>query len=453
MLMSLEIFGRKLRQLRKQSGLTQAELARRLPASTDLISIWERAYQHKGRHWQPDRESAIRLAEIFVDHLTPAEAQGWIALAGYRLGQTELQKLFPTYDQSLSSPLTDPQISLKPWAVLPDQRLFGVGQPQKQLRLILEQASAPWVMAVDGIGGIGKTSLATALVREVVAVERFCDIAWVSAKQEEFWPQSGAEPIQSPIFTAETLISLLLEQLDFNLSLAHSDEEKKARLTELLKRQPYLIVIDNLETVADYETLLPTLRQLANPSKFLLTSRHSLHAYPDVFCFSLQELNQVDTFALLNHEAEIRGVTALANASADQLARIYEVVGGNPLALKLVVGQVYVLPLSRVLENLKEAQSKTIDDLYTYIYWQAWQALDEISKEVLLMMPLAQGGTFAQLTAVSKLRVEQLDAALENLVRVSLVEVGDDIEQHRYRIHRLTETFLLREVIKWQAQP
>jgi hypothetical protein len=39
---------------------------------------------------------------------------------------------------------------------------------------------------------------------------------------------------------------------------------------------------------------------------------------------------------------------------------------------------------------------------------------------------------------------------LMNLTRLSLVEVGGDLEHRRYRIHRLTETFLLNEVVKWQ---
>jgi hypothetical protein len=115
----------------------------------------------------------------------------------------------------------------------------------------------------------------------------------------------------------------------------------------------------------------------------------------------------------------------------------------------LVVGQLYILPLSQVLEGLKQALSKTIDDLYTYIYWQAWHALDEASQKALLVMPLAQGGTFDQLIHVSKLEKNALTQALAHLIRLSLVEVGGDLELRRYRIHRLTETFLLHEVVKW----
>lgn len=248
-----------------------------------------------------------------------------------------------------------------------------------------------------------------------------------------------------------TLLDILLEQLNINILPSYTPEQKIASLTSLLKKQPCLIVIDNLETVDDYQTLLPLLRQLVNPGKCLLTSRHCLRVYSDVFCLSLKELSQSDTLALLRYEAKVRGRPSLANASEDQLKSIYEVVGGNPLALKLIVGQIGVFSLSRVLENLKQVRGRTIDEMYTYIYWQVWQALDAVSRDVLLVMPLAHGGNLDQLAAVGKVNGDVLNQALEQLVSLSLVEVGGDLDERRYYIHRLTETFLLEEVVKWQS--
>ncbi len=453
--MRLETFGQKLREFRTRSGLTQAGLARQLPVSAELISIWERAYQHRGRRWKPDRPSVVRLVELFADQLSPEEAQTWVSLAGYKLGQTELQKLFPTYSAQALTELSSPadfQTNLERLAMPPEQCLFGVSQKQQQLRRILEQAEAPWLIAIDGIGGIGKTSLASALVREIMPAGQFYDIAWVSARQEEFLPGAGLQQIDRPALDVDTLTDALLEQLDDRGLLSLSAEEKVAALTNLLKEHPYLIIIDNLETVVDYQALLPLLRKLANPSKFLLTSRHSLYAHSDVFCLSLSELNRADTFAFLRYEAEVRGLPELTEAPQAALADIYQVIGGNPLALKLVVGQIRVLPLPQVLENLKQARGKKIEEMYTYIYWQAWHALTSPGQKVLLVMPLAQGGTIDQLTALSEVAGDELDQALEQLVGLSLVEVGGDIEQRRYHIHRLTEAFLLTEVIKWQSQ-
>jgi hypothetical protein len=118
-----------------------------------------------------------------------------------------------------------------------------------------------------------------------------------------------------------------------------------------------------------------------------------------------------------------------------------------------VIGQICVLPLPLVLENLKQARGKKTDELYTYIYWQAWQTMDAVSRQLLLVMPLAQDGTLAQLIALSDLDANDVNQALEQLMALSLVEVRGDLQQHRYRIHRLTETFLLNEVVKWQLSP
>jgi len=68
-------------------------------------------------------------------------------------------------------------------------------------------------------------------------------------------------------------------------------------------------------------------------------------------------------------------------------------------------------------------------------------------------MPLAQDGPFTQLLALTGLEEDALNDALENLIMLSLVEANGGIEERRYRIHRLTETFLLTEVAKWQPSP
>ena len=41
--------------------------------------------------------------------------------------------------------------------------------------------------------------------------------------------------------------------------------------------------------------------------------------------------------------------------------------------------------------------------------------------------------------------------ALRQLVALCLVNVMGTVDSRRYGIHRLTETFLLNEVLKWQS--
>ncbi len=467
----LKSFGNTLRQLRQDAGLYQDKLVEKLSLihakiepETDLrldgnrISKWERAFKSKdGREWRPKRQHVLYLIELFADQLTLDTARIWALQAGYRLDRDELQGIFNAQQTPVSIPppaLPDLDTGLKRLDTLPDQQLFGVDRQSGQLKLVLERDDEPWLAVVDGMGGIGKTSLAAAVARKMMSTDRFHYVAWISAKQEEFLPGLGLQKTNRPALDAGTLIDNLLEQLDQRILLTRSAGEKLAALTRLLKQSSYLIVVDNLENAVDYQTLLPLLNQLANPSKILLTSRHTLYDHAEVFCLSLTGLSRLDTLAFLRHEAGVRGVFELAETTSDGiLESIYEVVGGNPLALKLVIGQIRALPLPQVLASLKEAQGKKVDAMYTYIYWQAWQTLSPAGREVLLSMPLVQGGTFTQLAGLSNLTIDALNQAVEQLVQLSLVEVSGDVHQRRYHIHRLTESFLLTEVVKWQAHP
>lgn len=334
----------------------------------------------------------------------------------------------------------------------PPVHLIGVKEYLLTLLDLVCAPGPPWLIAIEGIGGIGKTTLANALLRELVLTGRFKEIIWICARQQTFQPAGSPQLSQRPALDEDALFNALLEQLNNGEGMAASPQSKLLTLSNLLKTAPYFIVIDNLETTLDYQTLLPTLHKLANPSRFLLTSRHSLQAQPDIACFPLKELNQADAFALLKYEATVQRLAALTTASEAQLQSIYNIVGGNPLALKLIVGQLSRFPLSHVLTNLQKAQGQKIDALYTHIYRQVWQSLDSISQQVLLIMPLAQRSDITHLKAISKLESATLNQALENLLDVSLLQVSGDLDERYYHIHQLTKSFLLTEVVnKWQA--
>jgi len=331
----------------------------------------------------------------------------------------------------------------------PDIALIGVKAKFDELVKQLIQPEGRYIVSLEGLGGVGKTSLANALIRDIEFANHFYNVGWVSAKQQEYLFGMGIQPTHKPALDVETLVNTLLRQ--FGEDISQSQEEKIALLTQHLKSQAHFIVVDNLESIDDYQTILPTLRKLANPTKFLITTRHSLRAYTDVTCYTLEALDQENTIVFLKTEAAQLGLPQLAQAPLEVLETIYRVVGGNPLALKLVIGQISVLPLMHVLDNLKLARGKTVAELYTYIYWQAWQLLSNAGRQTLLVMPLAQNGSFDQLLQISELDIAELTQAIEELTRLSLLNVKGSLDTRRYKIHRLTETFLLTEVTKWQA--
>ena len=333
-------------------------------------------------------------------------------------------------------------------------RLFGVDDKLAELVTGLTAEGPPWLIALVGIGGIGKTSLADALVREVAHSPVFVDVAWVSARQEHFTSWSGLfeSSKENPALTLEGLADAIIEQLDFHDLARLPLAQKQAGLSARFKAQPYLTIVDNLETAADYRALVPSLERMIGPSKLLLTSRHSLHEYSSVHTLRLNELSAQDSLALVRHEASSRGLAEVATASDENLMLLYEVAGGNPLALKLLVGQMHTLSLARVVEGLRQARGRTIEELYRFIYWQSWHLLSTNDRQVLAIIPLISesSGGLEHVATLSKLEDEPLTEALERLVTLCLIDVHGPLEARRYSIHRLTETFLVNEVIKWQ---
>ena len=335
--------------------------------------------------------------------------------------------------------------------------LFGLDTHLAELSEELLAPHAPWLVSVEGLGGSGKTALAHQLIQKLAQRGgAFVDFGWVSAQQQTLHPGGSIRLLGVPALTADALIATLASQLleGTGIPVPVATERALAALEGRLREAPHLIVVDNLETVTDVEALLPTLARLAGPSKFLLTSREAFAGQAEIYHFPVPELAERDAIALMRAEARLRNLRHVATASDSDLHPLFETVGGNPLALRLVTGQLHLLTLPQVVENLREARGKRAEELYRFIYWDAWQRLPGDAREVLTLMPLfaEDGADLAAISRVSDLPHDLLLQALEYLVRLSLVNVAGDLHHRRYSLHRLTVTFLLREIVKWQGE-
>jgi len=390
--------------------------------------IANQMHMAEGTVWRKQREAIIRLSTILQEQESNVRAA--------RRSRFAARLETPTYTH-----------------------LIGSERHLATLAAQINQPGAPHLIAIEGIGGIGKTALADELARHLLGGHQWQDFAWVTARQQVFNGGGAIKAVAKPALTTDALVDALVNQLlsaEMGSSVL-SMEQKRAMLQQRLRAQPHLIVIDNLETLLDIESLMGLLRELSNPTKFLLTSRLSRFHETDVFHFTLPELDASDALTLVRQEAQIRNLPDLLAASDGELNAIYAMVGGNPLALRLVVGQSYVHSLDRVLTNLQLAQGYRVEQLYRYIYWQAWETLDSPTQQTLLLMPLVTeaGGDLdylTQMAAPAGLGAAAVSDALERLVALSLVDSRGGLHARRYTIHALTRTFLQEQVLKWGSQ-
>lgn len=371
-----------------------------------------------------NQDQTKRAQRNAIEHLTHILLKQEMAFRQAQIHTIESQLPPPPYNQS---------------------GLFGVEDSLATLTTQLLVETVPWVIVITGIGGIGKTSLADALLRCVIPYFQYDSIIWLRIESEKSYSASTL----SDKLVADYMMSQLALKLCPEMSADTNSEQRNIGVRQALKANPCLIVVDNLEFELDAAYLFRYVNDLANPSKFLMTSRTRPPGRVGIYVHPLTDLSLTAATQLINHHAQDIGLTDLVDIKEADVLPIYEIIGGNPLALKLVVSLAAILPLPQIMADLTQARTGQIENMYRRIYQVVWESLSEDARTLLEMMPLASASGMGeqQMAAVSGLPQKRMWTAITELVQRSLLEVWGTIHERRYGLHHLTEAFLKTDII------
>ncbi len=314
------------------------------------------------------------------------------------------------------------------------QRLVGVDHYLNQLwRVLRESVTAPTLpLVVTGLGGIGKTSLVGEALRSWIRQEA------PPVERVLFAPFEKMVGGQSAPHALDQILFRLGEQLDLPLAELPDNARRLQRLGERLAQARYIVVLDNIERPDEVELAMQMADVLAPTSQMLFTSRHAFER-PDVRPLTLGELPQEHALELLRLEAVRLNYTPLAEAVSLQ---IVEEVGGHPLALKLVAGQVRRLPVDSVLRSLSVPHDTT-RELFTRVYETSWTLLSSVAREILqglLLLP-QEGAEWDWIRVATAQNEAALMSGVDELTTLNLLQVSAN-QPRIYSMHRLTYHFL-----------
>ncbi len=301
-----------------------------------------------------------------LGHLKNTGSDLWQALSdalGDRVTKNNLPTLLERYQQQHQSHLDDRQ----DWgeAVLPVQ-FYGRSRELAMLKswIVKDQCR---VVALLGMGGMGKTSLAIKLVQEILDTGNY---------ERLFWRSLLNAPSIDCIL--QELIHFLADQQD--IEIAATVEGKITQALSYLKQVRCLVVLDNLESVLQdsssagayppdheaYGLLIQRFGEVAHSSCLLLTSREKPREVawaegPDsrVRSFLLKGL----TFSAGQTIFQRKGCFGLDENSLQQLFNHY---AGNPLALNIVAS------------GVQELFDGDLKELFPYMQ-QGWLQFDDIN--------------------------------------------------------------------------
>ncbi|MCD6345751.1 MAG: hypothetical protein J7M17_09160 [Anaerolineae bacterium] len=373
------------------------------------------------------------------------------------LPEAEVPAPLPVQEVGFPHTPTEPGTRMFDLSVKSYRELVGRDALLGEVMAALRDPAGKWMVTIDGMGGIGKTALAREVADRCLAQRLFDVVVWEQAPKEELSSRNHRQG--TGMFTFEIALDAIARQLGALDVPRLKGVEKEARVRTLLQSQRVLVVLDNLETAKEPQNEIACrLRSLLEPSKALLTSRHRFKG--DLYAIHLAGLDGDGALRFIRQEAEEKGIKRVATAQPEELGEIAQTTGGSPLALKLIVGQLDLLPMNVVLEQLREVQvleGETAEDdylrFYKFIFFPSWHLLSDDGKRLLISrahFAPSVGGTYEAVKVTSDLPDEALRRSIDELWRLSFLEMGESpsLKQVRYYLHALTQYFVLSDIVQ-----
>lgn len=303
------------------------------------------------------------------------------------------------------------------------------------------------VTSLIGIGGAGKTALATWASLRAYEQKAFNFIVSITAKDREL-TQVGIQSLRPALTSFETLLDSILEVLAFADYKTETLENKEARVREIIENENGLLFVDNLETVDD-PRIISFLDNLPLGVRALTTSRRTrvrVSARP----IEIGPLTANEVIALIRSLSPLSGYSYVSDLSDPECVRIGEACDRIPLGIKWALAK-----SNSPSEALSEAESITRsgrrgEELLEFCFRRIFDSMPGIDRSILQVLSLFQRLQFEAVLVSTGLDNTKLQDSLDQLIEDALVQrlFDPELNDYAYTLLPMTRTFVYTQVTR-----
>ena len=249
---------------------------------------------------------------------------------------------------------------------------------ESELFKVLNETDRFPIITLLGNGGVGKTSLALNVLKEISLTERYEIIIWFSARDIDLL-MDGPKQVQTKV----------LNQMDIAIeycNLVYPLKEIKDKLfffSKELTKNTYgkaLYIFDNFETVTNPIEVFEWINTyIRNPNKVLITSRISRNFKAD-YPIEVGGMNEIECKSLIDLVSNKLNITNLLTSNyVDELISESD---GHPYIIKILLGEVSKAGKISKVERIVAEQEKIL----TALFKRTFNTLSPAAKRVFLTL-------------------------------------------------------------------
>lgn len=303
------------------------------------------------------------------------------------------------------------------------------------------------VTSLIGIGGSGKTTLATWAVLRAHEKRRFDAVISLTAKDRELGPL-GIQSLAAVSTTFDALLEAVLDVLGFEDLAEAPVDERETEVRSLLENSNALIYVDNLETVDD-PRVIRFLDDLPLGVRALVTSRRAtvrVAVRPvDVGPFSTKEAR-----ALVRSLGSQPGTGHAADLSEAEMDRIAEACDRLPLAIRWTLTRANSAPEAvHRADSLRSSSDRDEGQLLEFVFRRVFDDMSDVERTVMQTLTMfSDGSPIETLVAGTGHDAHAVKDSLDDLARDALAQRVFDPERNDdiFILAPLTRSFVLAEL-------